>query len=326
VAQNDPTPTAMRTAASALLQSLDDQQRDKASLTFSDEKMRRWIEYRPEPRPGACLADLDLAGRKAAHRLLATALSPHTFAQATTIMGLEEVLDRAEAGRRGRHSGDYWVAVFGDPVRDGQWGWRFEGHHISVTMTLAADQIFPTPVFLGANPARVLYGGRPVVRPLAPEEDLALALLDALSPAARAAAVVADAAPSDIRSGPRPRAEAGIAPPGVASTRLGPGARALLEQLVAVYLERLPAGLAAAEAARLSGQELHLAWEGAPHPHAGHYYRIQGLDLLIEYDNTANDANHAHTVLRRPLSDFGGDVLSAHRSAARHSAGAPEGA
>ena len=35
-------------------------------------------------------------------------------------------------------------------------------------------------------------------------------------------------------------------------------------------------------------------------------------DLLIEYDNTSSDGNHAHTVLRRPRSDFGGDVLAAH--------------
>jgi hypothetical protein len=46
-------------------------------------------------------------------------------------------------------------------------------------------------------------------------------------------------------------------------------------------------------------------------PGARHYYRVQGDDLLIEYDTT-DDGNHAHTVLRRPRSDFGGDVLAAH--------------
>jgi len=44
-----------------------------------------------------------------------------------------------------------------------------------------------------------------------------------------------------------------------------------------------------------------------------HYYRVQGDDLLIEYDTT-DDGNHAHTVLRRPRSDFGDDVLAAHYS------------
>lgn len=314
------TPSAMRAAAAALLKCLDDQQRHKASLAFTDDAMRRWIEYRPRQRPGACLADLDVASRKAAHRLLATALSQHTFAQATTIMALEEVLDAAEGGGRGRHSADYWVAVFGDPSSDELWGWRFEGHHVSVTMTIDGATVSPTPVFLGANPARTDYAGRPVVRPLAPEEDLARALLAALGPAGREAAVVAPEPPADIHSGQRPKASP-VEPRGIGSGQLGPSARALLDQLTAVYLDRLPAELAAAEAARLAGAELHFAWEGALLPGTGHYYRIQGPDLLIEYDNTANGANHAHTVLRRPLSDFGGDVLAAHRSGVPH----PEG-
>jgi hypothetical protein len=83
---------------------------------------------------------------------------------------------------------------------------------------------------------------------------------------------------------------------------------------VGLYLARLPAGLAESEARRVLAPdaEVHFAWEGPSHPGLGHYYRIQGPDLLIEYDNTANAANHAHTVLRRPEHDFGGDVLAEH--------------
>ncbi len=86
--------------------------------------------------------------------------------------------------------------------------------------------------------------------------------------------------------------------------------------MVAVYLDRLPPELAVREADRVERDELHFAWQGAMQPGLGHYYRIQAADLLIEYDNTANDANHAHSVLRRPHSDFGGDVLGAHRTEA----------
>jgi hypothetical protein len=150
-----------------------------------------------------------------------------------------------------------------------------------------------------------------VSRPLAPEEDLARALLDALGPAGRSAAVVADRAPADIRSATSARAAPRIEPAGISSGRLGPAARAALGQLVALYLDRLPAALAAREAARISGGELHFAWEGPVSPGARHYYRVQGDDLLIEYDTT-DDGNHAHTVLRRPRSDFGDDVLAAH--------------
>jgi hypothetical protein len=303
---------SMRAAAAELLAELDDSQRQVAALPFGDEASRRWLEYRPEPRPGACLVLLTPDARKAAHRLLATGLSEHAFAQAMVIVALEEVLDLQERGRVGRHSGDYWVSVFGNPAADEPWSWRFEGHHLSLTMTLSGDEVSPTPVFLGADPARVTYAGRAVSWPLAPEEDLARELLDALGPAGRAAAVVADHAPYDIRSATSPRAQQVLEPLGVAGSALGPTARAALDQLVALYLDRLPAELAAEQAARVAGGELHFAWEGPLTPGTRHYYRVQGDDLLIEYDNTTDDGNHAHTVLRRPSSDFGDDILAAH--------------
>ncbi len=309
------TAEQMRSRATAFVAELDQRQQASACHAFSDDAMRRWIEYRPRPRPGVSLADLSGTARKAAHRLLATALSPHAYAQAMTIVALEEVLDRAEDWRRGRHSEDYWVVEFGAPRGGQPWGWRFEGHHLSVTMTVDGDRVYPTPVFLGANPAAVSYAGHPVVRPLAPEEELARALLETLSGSERSAAVTADEAPADIASGQRGQARP-LTPVGVPGHRLGPTARALLDRLVAVYLERLAPALARAEAARVDRDELHFAWEGPVRPGAAHYYRVQAPDLLIEYDNTQNDANHVHTVLRHPDSDFGGDVLNAHRAEA----------
>ncbi|TYC22337.1 DUF3500 domain-containing protein [Micromonospora sp. MP36] len=306
----------MRAAAGAWLAALDEPARQRARHDFADEAARRWLEYRPRPRPGVSLADLDVTARKAAHRLLATALSPAAYAQAMTVVALEEVLDRAEGWRRGRHSGDYWVAVFGDPTHDDRWGWRFEGHHLSVTMTVVDDQVSPAPLFLGANPATVRHAGRPVSRPLGPEEDLARELLDALGPAGRAAAIIADEAPGDIISATRASAPDRLDPLGLPRDRLTPTGRALLDQLVALYLDRLPPELAAREAGRLDGGELHFAWAGPTRPGQRHYYRIQGDDLLIEYDNTTDDGNHAHTVLRRPASDFGADVLAAHHATA----------
>jgi hypothetical protein len=308
----DTLPGDLAAAATALLAALTGEQRELAALPFGDDAARRWLEYRPEPRPGACIAGLSGPGRKAAHVLLATALSEHAFAQAMTIIGLEEVLDRREGGRNGRHSGDYWVAVFGDPADGQPWSWRFEGHHVSVTMTIAGDEVSPAPVFLGANPARVSYAGRPVSRPLAPEEDLARGLLDVLGPGGREQAVVSASAPRDIRTARSPRLGGAIEPAGIGSGALGPGAAALLRQLAAVYLDRLPASLARREARRIDAAELYFAWEGPVTPGGPHYYRVQGDDLLIEYDNTQDGANHAHTVLRRPRSDFGDDVLAGH--------------
>ena len=309
-----PTPVAaqMRAAATTLLSHLDEATRARGQLRFSDDGSRRWLEYRPNPRPGVCLADLGRAGHKAAQVLLATALSTHAYAQAVTVMATEEVLDRAEGRRRGRYLNDYWVTVFGEPAGDARWGWRYEGHHLSVSMTVVDGEVIPAPVFVGINPATVGYQGYPVVRPLALEEDLARALVTGLPAPLRDRAVVDDCAPADILSGTLARAQEGIEPAGLPAGALDTAGRTALDRLVHVYLDRLVPDLAEREAARLRDAELYLAWAGPTEPGHGHYYRIQGPDLLIEYDNTQNGANHAHTVLRRPRSDFGDDVLAAH--------------
>ncbi len=302
----------MRLAAVGFLTGLTDGQRELAQRPAAD-RARRWLEYRPRPRPGVCLADLDPAARKAAHRLLATGLSPHAYAQAMAVTALEEVLDRQEGWARGRHSNDYRAVVYGDPAADTAWSWRFEGHHLSVSMTVVDGVVSPAPVFLGANPARITDGRFTVLAPLAAEEELAVQLLESMGPRLRAVAVVGDVAPPDIRSGPSASVRVPIEPVGVAAGQLAAGPRALLDELVSLYLRRIPAELAAGLAAGLAGAELHFAWEGTSGTAGGHYYRVQGPDLLIEYDNTDNDANHCHTVLRRPSGDFGEDLLAAHR-------------
>jgi hypothetical protein len=302
----------MRSAAAVLLTALTGPQRELAALPFADEAARRWLEYRPLPRPGACIADMSTGARKAAHRLLATGLSDHAYAQALVITALEEVLDRREGWQRGRHSNDYWVTVFGDPGGDEPWSWRFEGHHLSVTMTVLGDEVSPAPVFFGANPACVSYAGQAVSRPLPLEEELGRDLLTALDPEQRSVAVVSDQAPADIRSATRPRAAERIEPAGIAGSGLASGPRAVLGRIVTLYLDRLPPGLARREADRVAADELYFAWQGPANPGTRQYYRVQGDDLLIEYDNTSEDGNHQHTVLRRPRSDFGDDVLAEH--------------
>ncbi|GAA3453371.1 DUF3500 domain-containing protein [Dactylosporangium matsuzakiense] len=298
---------AMRDEAARLLRAAPASVR----LPFDDGK-RRWIEYRPEPRPGVAFGEMDADGRKASHRLLATALRPHAFAQAMGVVALEEVLDRKEGYGRHRHSNDYRVLVFGEPDPAGRWGWRFEGHHISITMTLDGDTVSPTPVFLGANPLATYYRGHPVLRPLGPEHDLGFAVLDALPDTLRPRVVREASAPVDIYSGPH--ADVVPPPPGVPAAELPAAARERLDDLVGLYLDRLPADVAFP----VDRDALTFTWEGPTAPGTRHYYRIQGPDLLIEYDNTTADGNHAHTVLRRPESDFGGDILRAHRTAHPH--------
>ncbi|GAC1570484.1 MAG: hypothetical protein NVS3B8_17760 [Chitinophagaceae bacterium] len=88
-------------------------------------------------------------------------------------------------------------------------------------------------------------------------------------------------------------------------------------QLINVYVHRytkLFADDMLKEIHRAGLNSLWFTWAGATKNAIGkgHYYRIQGPTIIIEYDNTQNNANHIHTVVRDLQHDFGGDLLLEH--------------
>jgi hypothetical protein len=310
---------AMRTAADRLLERLDGDAGATVRTAFADTTARKDWHYVPRRRAGLSLAAMAQPQAKAAYDLLATALSVPGLATATAIIALEDVLDRLEGGHRHRHHRDYSVTVFDDPGASDPWGWRFEGHHVSVNVTVVDGEVAASPLFLGANPTEVLGpGGHPITRPLAAEEDLALALFGAMTPEQRDAAVLGDQAPDDILTAAAPDLLAdGVLPEtaGVAFGDLTGAAAELAEGLVRLYLDRLAPDLAAAWWQRLAPGfgDVRLAVAGQAGHRLPQYYRLHGPALFVEYDNTQDDANHVHTVLRDPEGDFGEDRLRAHR-------------
>lgn len=294
----------MTTAARELIAAVPDAQRDALCVSFDDPTRREW-DYTPGRRPGVSLAEMDRAAGKAVHKLLGTAISRSAHARVAAIVGLEDVLDDSEGGRRGRHAGDYWSALFGDPGTE-PWGWRFEGHHISINVTVAGGGVSATPCFLGANPATMTDDdGRTVLRPLAPEEDVAGALMASLDDEQRDRAVVSRTAPPDI--GEHRWSD------GLPATALRPDQTALLRSLAAVYVNRLATELADPLLAGLDRdlRAFCFAWAGATDPALGqpHYYRLDGPRFLVEFDNRQNNANHVHSVWRDPGGDFGARLL-----------------
>lgn len=325
----------MAGAASAFLASTGPAPHPAAAQRFDDEEVRRDWHYMPRERGGLALSVMTSAQEKAAYDLLATGLSLPSFAAAITIIGLEDVLDEVEGkrgavrprrGRRpswGRHRADYSVTVFGDPEADERWGWRFEGHHLSVNVTVVDGEVAATPLFMGANPAEVLGpSGHVVTRPLAAEEEFALALVEALSPKQRAEAVVDGTAPADILTGAEPLLIDPPEPEGMAISRLSGEALGLARELVSLYVLRAPEPIAGRHWQKIESNlgETTFAFAGEAVHRRPHYYRLQGPALLVEYDNTQDGANHVHTVVRDPEGDFGDDLLRAHR--ARHHRGA----
>src|SRR6266540_226194 len=165
--------SAMAEAANKFLASLTPEQKAKASLDFADENRRDWTVV-PRDRKGVPLKDLDENQRKLAMEFMKTGLGASGYQKATTIMSLEPVLAQLEGPSR-RFPRDpelYYFSVFGTPSPKAPWGWRVEGHHISIHFTIVKGEMLSnTPLAFGSNPAEVREGERKGLRALAGEED-----------------------------------------------------------------------------------------------------------------------------------------------------------
>jgi hypothetical protein len=306
---------AMATAATKLLASLDADQRKKASFALEDAHRVEWF-YVPLARKGITIKELTQPQRDLAFGLLKQGLSQAGYTKATQIMELDKVLAVMENNPVRRDPEKYYVSLFGTPAADGTWGFRVEGHHVSVNFTVVKGKLVATtPEFLGANPAEVrLDGPFKGRRVLHAEEDLGRELVKSLDEKQRAQAVFSATAPGDIASRNLPKADP-LAPVGIAFGALSASQQATLRKLMDEYATRLPAPLAAERLARVSKagwDKIRFGWAGGLDRGQGSYYRIQGPTFLVEYDNTQNEANHVHTVWREFNGDFGRDLLGEH--------------
>ncbi len=317
---------AMAEAASNFIDSLDDEQQSKASMALKDEERRNW-HYIPKPFEGPKMRQgLPMMGMREDQKaltfaLLSTAMSHRGFAQAATIMSLERVVWEMENQAPKRRADAYYISIFGKPAPGKTWGWRIEGHHVSVNFTIVEGKVVSvTPNFFGANPAEVKSGPRKGLRVLAAEEDLARALLKSLDEGQRAVALIADKAPRDVVA----PIEAKISPlegKGLLAEKMNTGQQKQLRSLIEEYVHRLRPVLAVADLKKIEAAgfgKILFVWAGGTERGEGNYYRVQGPTFLLEYSNTQNDANHAHAAWRDFNGDFGVDVLKEHYSKIKH--------
>jgi Protein of unknown function (DUF3500) len=316
----------MRAEAAAFLRTLTPEQRRLAAFEIDSPERLDW-HYVPRERGGLPLRAMDERQRAAAHALLRAALSDTGYRKATDIMRLETVLRAIERVRRfDRDPDNYAWTIFGDPDSGEPWGFRVEGHHLSLNLTSGAGPAESvTPAFMGANPARVPSGPLEGHRVLGAQEDLARELVRGLPAVDRDRAIIAARSLGNIVSGPG-RADDLRSPVGLPIAEMAPAQRALAERLIVEFVGNLRSELAEAQRDRIREAGLgaiHFAWAGPLEPGHAHYFRLHGPRLLIEHDNTQNDANHVHSIWRDPTRDFALDVLGEHYRSGHHAHTAP---
>ncbi|HWZ31473.1 MAG TPA: DUF3500 domain-containing protein [Bryobacteraceae bacterium] len=309
--------SVMTDAARAYLASLTPEQRDRTAFPFASDERQNW-HFVPLERKGVALREMTSAQKHLAEALLSAGLSQQGVIKAHTIMSLDQILKDMEKGKGPERDPEkYYVSIFGDPSDQGTWGYRFEGHHISLNFTVVNGRIASSPNFFGANPAEVKEGPRAGLRALKREEELGRAVIKSLTDAQRAIAIVDKTAYKEIITFDSRKAALTGQPNGLPFSKMTSKQKELLTDLVTDYASNFPQQIAETrmEQYRKTQANLFFAWSGGIEPGDAHYYRIQTPAFLIEYDDTQNNANHIHTVWRDFDSDFGLDLLAQHYQA-----------
>jgi hypothetical protein len=339
-------PTA---AARELLSRLDDRQRGLVRFRFDPDRERRDWTFGPRAhQPGLTLHALTRGQRHAVLTLVSTALSRSGFGRAVTIIGLDDILYQSGDEPDIRDVGNYAFCLFGEPTDTGAWGWRFQGHHVSINATVVDGRtVSTTPMFLGSNPSRVHEAGYDLVRPLGDIEDLARALLVGLPTPLRERAVVSPTPPLELVTGQRASISAARGeldldeipglpiplssedtqtfmrlrydpdtPIGLLSDDMDEEGRVALRRCLHAHASIGPVTFQPLDSWI---DQAAFAWAGSLERDRPHYFRFQAPGVLIEYDNVQNGGRHVHLVHRRSHLDFGADVLSRHRGSRRAS-------
>lgn len=311
----------MSESAGLFLKTLDEDQKKTAVVPFSDLSRYDW-HFTPRARKGLTLKNMNAAQRRSAMAMMQLVLSREGFAKAEQIIDLENVLRVVEsrpANDTYRDPENFAFLIFGNPAGSDPWGWRVEGHHLSLHFSSVNGEITYTPSFMGSNPGQVLADvPQKGKRILKSEQDLAFELLHSMNASQLEKAVLAEQSPNEIFTSNSRKASLDKME-GIPMSEMNPEQKGLFQKLIMTYLDRYHITLKNQQWAKLQKADInkiHFAWMGDKEAvigaNHGQYYRIHGPGFLIEYDNTQNGGNHIHTVVRDLANDFGEDLLKMH--------------
>jgi hypothetical protein len=306
-------------AAQDFLGSLTPEQKQVATYKFDDaERVNWWFVPREEKgtkkssRKGLPLENMSAEQQKKALALLRSGTSVSGAETAELIMSLESILLGTEKGKGPvRNPQWYFFTVFGSPSKTGNWGWRVEGHHLAINVTLDGTQVVAvSPWVFGANPAELKSGPKKGYKVLGPAHDLATQLYSSLSEDQKKTALQPKAFPEPGQAEKSPKVGPAV---GVASKDMTAPQKATLMKLIEHYVDRNPKDVAATELKIVKDgglDNIYFAYNGSVEEGQGRTYRVQSPTFVIEFLNNQTDGygnknNHIHSSWRRIKGDFG---------------------
>ena len=320
----DAVSKSTRSAATALLNSLDEKQKKQALYDIKAPLRKDW-HYIPPDRQGLKLGDMTNEQKTLVHQLMQTALSDSGYLKATDIIWLESVLYEMSNQNPGRDPGKYVLQIFGDPTDEtAAWGWRLEGHHLSINLTYTPEGIGVTPLFFGTNPAVVQQGPLAGKRILADAHNLAIELAKSMNDEQRKKMMLGKK-PRDVITGPG-REQLGTPKLGLSWGDFTVDQRYALTELIANHFDNYQIGHHKSIVQRWSERQpqtdapaaLSFSWAGPIDADKPFYYRIHMLDFVIEY--SCQGKNHVHCVIHDLTDPLQEDLLKKHFEQHAHDA------
>ncbi len=321
-----PTATSpMTSAAVAFLDGLTPELKQKATFDFDFIQHREEWNFVPlDDRKGIRVGHLDDAQQKLAFEFLKTGLSEKGYTIAREIMDLENILvikEKQKPGSDYRNPTKYFLSVFGTPSDTEPWGWKYEGHHLSLNYSSISGKLSVTPAFLGSNPAEVdIEHAMKGKRVLGHREDEGRTFMKNLDQDQQQKALVSQEAYPEIVTGTESYAKLEKFE-GLSYRDMTEQQQAKLTDLIQLHLNIMKPEVFEEQWNKIVDrglENLYFAWAGGLEKGQKHYYRIHGPATIIEYDNAQNNGNHAHIVWRDTEDDFGRDLLKEHHQKNKH--------
>jgi hypothetical protein len=315
--ETETTGQRMAAAAEKFLAGLEPAQKERAAFKFDVKERTRWF-FTPQQsqgkatRKGLPLVEMTDKQKGLALDLLKASAGEAGYKKAAVVMSLESILhDLEKRGAMVRNPEWYFVTVFGEPSKTGKWGWRFEGHHLSLNFTIDGGKVISaTPCFYGSNPAVVKGGAKKGLETLPESEEPFRALVALLDADQKKVAQQAKQFREIEEAVAKPGVGAAV---GLPAAKMDDKQKAALQKLIEGYAARMQPAVAAAELAEIKKAGLdavHFAYAGDGTPGKPHSYRVQGPTFVIELvneqrDSAGNPANHIHSSWRNVQGDFG---------------------
>lgn len=330
----------IKNVAVSLYNSFDKIQKRSGVLGFNDTSRLKWnnLPVGLRARAGTSIGNMTDEQRKLVHRILSVSLSSQGYLKATSIMHLDDLLNRYYdtlfykkeindsiytfvRSLLWSHK-NFYFAFFGQPT-DSLWGYKLEGHHLSINFTFVNDKLSVTPFFIGTDPAEYpnsVYAGW---RVLGQEEDLGIKLISLLSPTQQKKATMSTAVPKDIITS----AESGkrlVDNWGILGSEMNTTQKAVLQYIIREFVFNLEYDKAVIEYEKIikAGiDKIYFGWIGEYDEKVPHYYVLNGPTFIIEFDNNGgprNGANHIHAIWREKGNEYGEDVLKKHYQSEKH--------